>query len=62
MLSLRIDFDLPYKLQNIRLISKIIKSVSKILNDYLIIKIILTFFYSLRREIQMYLQVKEIGS
>ncbi len=62
MLSLRIDFDLPYKSQNIRLISKIIKSVSKILNDYLIIKIILTFFYSLRREIQMYLQVKEIGS
>src|SRR6266540_4331560 len=40
----------------------IIKSVSKILNDYLIIKIILTFFYSLRREIQMYLQVKEIES
>ncbi len=62
MLSLRIDFDLPYKSQNIRLISKIIKSVSKILNDYLIIKIILTFFYSLRREIQIYLQMKEIGS
>ena len=37
MLSLHVDFDLPYKLQNIRIISKIIKSVSKILNDYLII-------------------------
>lgn len=62
MLSLRVDFDLPYKSQNIRLISKIIKGVSKILNDYFIIKIILTFFYSLLREIQIYLWVKEIGS